>query len=242
MMKKLAAFHLKGIAIVAMFINHVGHAFELEWNPPLWQFLYLAIGLITFPVMAYLLVEGFFYTRNRMKYIGRMAIFWLISILPFHVIFDVGASFINPVNNIFFTLMMGLVLLQLCEQFSDDWVQFLLACLFILLTIQSDWNVFGIPIIFSYYKMRGQSDVPRTILVRMTLVMLLLTFPGKLIPWSPSFINWLSSFGLLLVVPILQSYNGERGYSPTWVKWGFYLFYPVHLTALFLIRYLIFGY
>lgn len=241
-MKKLDAFHLKLVAIIAMFINHVGHAFELEWNPPLWQFLYLTIGFITFPVMAYLLVEGFFYTRNRWKYIGRMAIFWLVSILPFHLVFNVGASHINPVNNIFFTLMMGLILLQLCEQFSDSLVQFLLAFLFIILTLQSDWNVFGIPLIFSYYKMRWRFDGSRIVLIRMTLFMLLLTFPRELLLWSPSFISWLSRFGLFLVIPILQGYNGERGYSPLWVKWGFYLFYPLHLLALFLIRYLIFCY
>lgn len=48
-----------------------------------------------------------------------------------------------------------------------------------------------------------------------------------------------TGLGILLVIPILLAYNGERGYSPVWVKWGFYGFYPVHLFVLVGIRFLI---
>nr|WP_245001249.1 TraX family protein [Enterococcus raffinosus] len=41
---------------------------------------------------------------------------------------------------------------------------------------------------------------------------------------------------MLIVIPLLVAYSGERDYSPSWVKWGFYSFYPLHLVALALIH------
>ncbi|WP_441316139.1 hypothetical protein [Enterococcus sp. 12E11_DIV0728] len=38
------------------------------------------------------------------------------------------------------------------------------------------------------------------------------------------------------MIPLLVGYNGKRGYSPNWVKWGFYLFYPSHLLIFSLIK------
>ena len=42
-------------------------------------------------------------------------------------------------------------------------------------------------------------------------------------------------FASLAVVPILF-YNGQRGYCPKWLQWGFYWFYPLHLVILGVIR------
>ncbi|MGT2911155.1 TraX family protein [Streptococcus cameli] len=241
-MKTINAFQLKCIAIVAMLINHIGHAFEHQYLHPLWQFFYLFIGLLTFPIMAYLLVEGFYYTKNRLHYLGRLALFWVVSILPFHYALNSEKVAINPVNNIFFTLMMGLLLLMLCEKLPDPTGHILLCLLFILLTLVSDWNVFGIPLIFSFYKNRGYSKgINRTIFLLM-LFMMLLSYPSQFVLTSPDTIRFFSRLGLLLLIPLFSHYKGERGYSPSWVKWGFYLFYPLHLLVLFAIRYYIFGY
>ena len=241
-MRKVDAFQLKLIAIIAMFINHLGHTFELEWTHPLWQFFYLTIGFFTFPTMAYLLVEGFFYTRNRWKYAGRLAVFWLLSILPFQYVFHPNDSWINPVNNIMFTLLMGIILLMLSERFPQPSVQCLFVFLFVIVTIQSDWNGLGIPIIFAFYKLRGQKNAIRDVLAIAAMALFLLSFPREFQLWSSDMMVCLSSLGLLLVIPLLQAYNGQRGYSPKWVKWGFYAFYPLHLSILVLIRYLLFGY
>lgn len=241
-MRKLDAFQLKLIAIIAMFINHLGQAFESEWTNPLWQFCYLTVGLLTFPIMAYLLVEGFFYTRNRWKYVRRLAVFWLLSILPFHFVFYPTSPLVNPVNNILFTLMTGLILLILCERFSQPMFQSLFLFLFVVLTSQSDWNLIGIPMIFAFYKMRGQQNGIRDTLMMIVLSLFLIRFPSQGGSWPSSFVACLSSVGLLGVIPLLQAYNGQRGYSSGWVKWGFYAFYPFHLSLLVLLRFLIFGY
>ena len=37
--------------------------------------------------------------------------------------------------------------------------------------------------------------------------------------------------GVLLVYPALKLYNGERGRAK-WMKWFFYLYYPLHLVVI----------
>lgn len=237
-MKKIDAFQLKLIAIVAMLINHIGHTFEHEWNPPAWEFFYLAIGLLTFPIMAYLLVEGFFHTKNRWRYAGRLGIFALLSFIPFNALTQ-GALPFFPTNNIMFTLMAGVLMLLACEQVKHPALQGLILFITLLITIISDWMLFGPALIFAFYKNHGKPGTIKWILTILCGVMLLLQLPLVLMG-DP--IKWLYSLGILLVIPLLTSYTGQRGYSPNWVKWGFYAFYPLHLLILWGIRFAIFGY
>lgn len=118
MENKLNSFHLKVIAIIAMLINHIGSGFRLfEYSESLFFFTEF-IGKLTFPIMAFLLVEGFHYTKNVRKYAFRLTFFWIISIYPFHILHYPNSPFdlIELVNNIFFTLLMGLILLVLYEK------------------------------------------------------------------------------------------------------------------------------
>lgn len=46
--------------------------------------------------------------------------------------------------------------------------------------------------------------------------------------------------GVLLVYPVLKRYNGEKG-KVKWMKWFFYLYYPVHLIVIGVLRICIYG-
>ena len=48
-----------------------------------------------------------------------------------------------------------------------------------------------------------------------------------------------SDFLLILVVPFILLYNGERGPSNKFNKYLFYVFYPLHLWLLAIIEYVI---
>jgi hypothetical protein len=65
--------------------------------------------------MAFFLSEGFKYTSNRWKYLGRLALAGVISIYPFHLL--TGAEgMIYPLNNIMFSLGIGLLMMMTMER------------------------------------------------------------------------------------------------------------------------------
>ncbi|MBF2450728.1 TraX family protein [Listeria welshimeri] len=239
MTKKLDSFHLKIIAIIAMLINHIGIGFNLfEYSNELYFFTEL-VGKLTFPIMAFLLVEGFHYTKNVKKYAGRLAIFWIISIYPFHLLHLANSPF-SPtelVNNIFFTLLMGLILIILYEKTNNVFLHVLLVIIFSLATIMSDWNLFGVLMIFGFYRIKDANLSKIIPPLYTTVIMFVIMLIGYFVsPSSVPISIVISTLGILGTIPLLLNYNGQRGYSPTWVKWGFYLFYPLHMIILVLIR------
>lgn len=205
-MKKWNAFHLKMIAIVAMFINHLGHAFKFYYNPTWWENSYLTIGMLTFPIMAYLLVEGFFYTRNRLAYAVRLGIFSVISFLPYHYLFFPALPLWFG-NNIMFSLMLGVLLMILCEKVSSSILQAIFLIISIMITSISDWGLFGVAIIFFLYKARGRSDAVKWVIIANSSIMFYIFY--AIIGWERAIVN----LGMLGVIPLLSAYNGQRGYS-----------------------------
>ena len=115
---------IKIIACITMLIDHFSKIFlESIMNDKLFP-LYLAggmsteqfygidafqknilngIGTIAFPLFCLLLSEGFFYTKNRKRYIGGMLAFALISEVPFDPPenFDLGLYGLNDRISIF---------------------------------------------------------------------------------------------------------------------------------------------
>ncbi|MBO0428372.1 fimbrial assembly protein fimC [Vagococcus fluvialis] len=242
----LDGFQLKMIAVVAMLCNHIGLSFQLSQNHPLLFNLTEIIGKLTFPIMAFLLVEGFHYTRNKKKYAFRLLLFGIISIYPFHWLHYPLKSFISPielVNNIFFTLLMGLLLIWSYSNAKNKLVRVIIVIFFSLITIASDFNIIGPLIIFGFYIIKDKRKKIMIPIVSMSVFMLIIYtlvyfFSSKSILTVGILLTILSP---LLNIPLLFFYNGNRGRSNSFIKWGFYWFYPFHLTLLAFLRYLILG-
>ncbi|MCY7040335.1 conjugal transfer protein TraX [Streptococcus sanguinis] len=236
MKKSLDAFHLKLIAIIAMFINHLGHTLQLENQNIYLYFLTETIGRLAFPIMAYLLVEGFQHTRSRGKYALRLTLFWLLSILPFYYLFESHKP-LTVDNNILYTLLLGLLLLVFLEKLQHSFLRFVLILSFSFLTLQSDWGFLGILTIVGFYEKREQSDSFVSPILSLMIVSILINIWAFHEDPNPIILcDAVAMLGLLLTLPLLKAYNGQRGYSPAWVKWGFYAFYPLHLCLLLLFR------
>ena len=88
---------LKYIAFASMFIDHVNKAIlypNINGRTSLViSDLFDIIGRIAFPIFMFLLVEGYFKTKNRWKYLGCLVSFQkypLICSLQVHIILHIG--------------------------------------------------------------------------------------------------------------------------------------------------------
>ena len=111
-LKKLQIFNgaqLKYIAFVSMLIDHVNNALITPFLNGKGFLLHLSnlfsiLGRIAFPIFVFFIVEGFFKTSNRKKYLITLLLFGVISEVPFDMF--TSKVFFDPYwNNIMFTLV-----------------------------------------------------------------------------------------------------------------------------------------
>ena len=119
---------LKIIAIVSMFIDHVGAGIleryldnfsdsdtltgELLWRYNIIKLIdgiFRAIGRLAFPIFIFLLIEGFYHTRSIARYLRNLLIFALVSEFPFDSAFNSDFALEFGYQNVYFTLFIGLV-------------------------------------------------------------------------------------------------------------------------------------
>ena len=213
-------FRLKWIAIITMVIDHTA-AVLLPQTSPTWMVM-RCIGRLAFPIFVFLLVEGFFHTRNINKYLIRLGIFALISEVPFDLaLYGTVLEFTH--QNIFFTLFLGLsciYLMSLVEKkyktnvFLTNLLQGLitLGICIIAFILHTDYSFAGILLIAAFYLFRGNK----------VLLTISLLFVAAFVLGS------IEVFATLAIIPI-AFYNGEKGKS---MKYFFYVFYPAHLLIL----------
>ncbi len=119
-----------------------------------------------------------------------------------------------------------------CKKISNGLFDVFIVIISLALTSNSDWAIFGILMIYGYYAIKDR--VKRIVYPSLYIAIPIFLLGLPFIKEESIFMS--TSLGLLLNIPILFKYNGERGYSPKWVKYGYYIFYPAHLIILYLIR------
>lgn len=204
----LNSFQLKCIAVVTMIIDHTG-AILFPGN-----LMFRYIGRISFPIFAFLLVEGFFHTKDIKKYMLRLGIFAILSEIPYDLAFRrVILEFEH--QNVFFTLLIGVIMmyaLEKCPEWPVKAVEVLLAMWFAVF-LGTDYQFKGILLIAVYYFLRKRKW----------------TKIGLGAIWNFLWNRNIQMYGALASIPI-AFYNGQRGAS---MKYFFYVFYPLHLLVLY---------
>lgn len=232
---------IKIIACVFMLIDHIGAILvERKLYLPMQlgigdineglltlDFVLRSIGRIAFPLFCFLLVEGFYYTHSKLKYIRNLGMLAIISEIPFDYAFFGGWN--GQYQNVFFTLLIGVL-----AMYGFDWIKekgktnfiCLIGYLFIILfacgsvaAIGGDYSIYGILCIVVIYFFREKPVL--SIGLACTILCLLS------ITELPAF---------LAMIPVAL-YNHQRGLS---LKYAFYLFYPLHIVLLYGLSLLIF--
>ena len=73
------------------------------------------VGRMAFILYAFLITEGYVHTHNLKRYLGRLSLLALISEIPFDMLFH-RTFFYWPSQNVFFTLVLGLMGIFLMEK------------------------------------------------------------------------------------------------------------------------------
>ena len=219
---------LKYIAFLSMLIDHVNKALMYPLLTENGFLRYVSdvfdiLGRVAFPIFMFFLVEGFFKTGNRFKYLLNLIIFGIISEIPFDL-FQSAVLFQPNSNNVMFTLALALVMIWVIDElkvpksyiippvlwFPVSIIIVITTCLLSMIW-GLDYEYHGILIAYFFYIFRNNS---------------ILSIIGGYLsivktPWA------LLGFGLTL------TYNGKRGKQKKILN---YLFYPVHLLILGLLR------
>lgn len=234
---------LKWLAIFAMLIDHLAWAFVPTASLP-GQMMHF-IGRLTAPTMAFFIAEGYCHTRSVKKYALRLAVFALLSWVPFSYfefgqlpvgIAD-GEFYVNPATGVIYTLLLGLLAIWLWDKGRcPQWCKLLGTIGLCILALIGDWAFFTVLWCLFFYLFR---DAPKKKWIAYAVVSLLTCMPMLFsTPWW----KYLFMVGVFLVPPLLQfGYHGEAGRRSAVGKWFFYLFYPLHLLILGLLKWEVFG-
>jgi hypothetical protein len=216
-MKILNRNHLKLIALITMLIDHIGIVFLPEIE------LFRIIGRLSFPIFAYFIAEGWYYTKNRAKYTLIIAIFALITQPIYH--FALNDSRLN----ILFTFLLSIALMCLIDKCTTKNIEFIIYLLVFLLVLTFvstlnfiDYGLLGVLLPVIFYMFRDNQI--KYLISTITIAIFSILFSD------------IQLFSIISIV-LLYMYNGKKGKLN--LKYAFYIIYPAHMIILYLIALLI---
>lgn len=219
--KGLSQEGLKLIACAAMLLDHIGAV--LLPGPGL-----RIVGRIAFPIFCFLLVEGAAHTRSTKKYGWRLFLGAVLSELPYDFLFYGEPTWEH--QSVMVTLLLGLIMIHWMRKRKWGILPFCL-CFFAAEFVNAEYGCWGIALLglvaFTAEKSREK------LLQGIGMALIFWLMGSYSVALGPVQIP-IQLFGLLSMIPI-GLYSGRKRTANRAVQWAFYLFYPVHLTALLLI-------
>lgn len=223
--KGINGAQLKYIAFASMFIDHFNKAIITPFLTGTGPMVIITtifdiLGRIAFPIFAFMVVEGFFKTKSRWKYLRNLLIFAVISEIPYDMF--QSAEFVNTWSqNILWGLALGLFTIMVIDKLKAYikkrplwvFVSLLIVALSSLgsMLISSDYEYYAIIIIYLYY----------------------IFYDKRLLASGLGYLVIIKEIYAILGFTTVLLYNGEKGKQN---KIFNYLFYPVHLLIFGIIR------
>lgn len=219
---------LKIIAVICMIIDHIHVIFNIN------NILLIMIGRLSFPIFAYLISEGIKYTSNKKKYARNLLIFALISEVPFNLAFSnkiIDYENINTIWSFFIAVIVITFLDYLLKKDKKGCLLYFPLIIFLVFLISTlisvDYLGFGVLLIICFYysnKTKYKNLIDSLCIIIFSICICII---------SKSFIQMYCILSIFLI--LLYSHKKEK--RNNYIKYGFYIFYPLHLLVLYLISF-----
>jgi len=232
----ISSFTLHILAMVFMLCDHMWAASAVTSDWFGW------LGRLAYPIFAFMIVEGYFHTRNFKKYALRMFLWALISEIPFNLFYI--SSPIYPFHqNVMWTFLIGLFSIHLIEKARQKgkwWLSLIVFLTVALLAylagflLMVDYFGYGILIILVFYVFRSRKwwcyPAQFICLFYINWEMISgMSFPVTIFGREIMIVQ--QGIACLALLPIWL-YNGKQGPHNKWIQRCFYAFYPLHMLVL----------
>lgn len=230
---------IKYIAMFTMLLNHIATIF-LETGTPLCE-IFLAVGYFTAPVMVYFLVEGYGYTHSKNRYFLRLLLFAAISEIPYCIAFSENDMITFCGFNMLCTLCLCFGIIWMTEHVGSRPKRIGLTVVLVLSSIRCDWALLAPIMTLWFIQAKKSGQKTEAAFAKSIILFAAVHFLGGIGKFSFA-VNVLyavlAAAGVGLAgICIVFFYNGRRMKAGrNFSKWFFYLFYPVHLLILGIIR------
>ncbi len=228
-----AALHI--VAMVFMLCDHLW-ATVIPGNDWL-----TCIGRLAFPIFAFMIVEGYFHTKNFKKYMLRMLLFAVIAEIPFNLM--AGGSVLYPIHqNVLWTFLISLLCIHWNERVKEqkEWKRLLVAAATLALgalvglITMVDYYHAGVLTVLVFYFFRGRKwwcYVGQALCLWYINAEVLGGFGYELSLLGGTVFLARQSLALL-ALPFIWLYRGNRGHHSRAFQYFCYAFYPAHLLVL----------
>ncbi len=203
------------------------------------------VGRLAFPIYAFMIVEGYFRTRNLKKYVQRLFLFAIISEIPFNLV--MGSRIFYPIyQNVLWSFLISIGLIHLNEKVKGKqaWKQILVGVATVcigyivgLVTFVDFYNA-GILTVLVFYFFKDKKwwcYLCQLVCLWYINVELLGGFSYEVTIFGETHFIARQGIALFALIPIWL-YKGKQGYHNKAVQYIYYAFYPLHLLILGIIK------
>lgn len=230
---------IKMIAMVTMTLNHYAAVF-LESGTILYELL-TDIGYFTAITMCYFLVEGYSYTRSKRKYARRLLVFAIISQPPYHLALSESGHTEYPNLNMMFTLFFCFWIIYAKKEAMPENTRRNIILISMMATIFCDWPVSAAIFTLLFLWVEDAPERKKDAFLVAMISFGVINFLDRTGEYSLQNAALMACGAMLGIgmsgVCLLCFYNGRKARrGSVLLKWFFYLYYPIHLLVLGLIR------
>lgn len=208
---------------LALYISNITTGYS---KTSLFRVIPIALSISIFVVLSY------WYLVEKKKFSVSLIQVSFTALLPVIMLKLNGMWIITPDHlNVLYTLSIGLMLLFVFEQLKKQqiysirslWLILLASLCLLFYGTNADYgnNLMGVILIISLYFTQKSRILQGTVIGIWGVL-----FYGILLN------NWNNAFATFIPIFLILIHNDERGNNSFLAKWGFYIFYPLHLLIL----------